>query len=316
MAPNLPANAPPRATRSPLACSPLLAGCGGAATSEHAELRARGFDAERAFADLTAQVELGPRPRGSAAAQRAAELIAASGCERAGVSRGRDPAPVRATWSRRSPAASPGTVVVGAHYDTKRASRASSAPTTAPPGVAVLLELARALPAALAGPVGAAGLLRRRGGARRRATSTSDGDPRQPPVRRLRARRRPQGSPPLDADPGDGPVRHGRRLRPADPATRRPPTRASTALFADAADSARRASGAASRATASRSATTTCRSCEAGIPARRPDRLRPTARAAARAPTGTRRRTRSTRSALTSLDAVGEAALVAIPRIR
>ena len=52
----------------------------------------------------------------------------------------------------RSPAADPGTVVVGAHYDTKDAIPGFVGANDGASGVAVLLELARALPRRLAGP--------------------------------------------------------------------------------------------------------------------------------------------------------------------
>ena len=53
---------------------------------------------------------------------------------------------------------------------------------------------------------------------------------RQPPVRRLRpARAAGRGPPPLDEIRRDGALRHGRRLRPADPARGRTPTLRSTA---------------------------------------------------------------------------------------
>src|SRR4051794_26184428 len=48
----------------------LLAGCGGGDSSSQS-----GFDGERAFADLTAQVRFGSRPAGSPAAHRTAEWI-------------------------------------------------------------------------------------------------------------------------------------------------------------------------------------------------------------------------------------------------
>ena len=132
-----------------LALLALLAGCGGG-DSEHQSSDAPGFDPDRAFADLTAQVELGPRPRGSAAAERAAHLIAASWRE-AGLSGVAIQRPWRNVIAT-VPGSLPGTVVVGAHYDTKQGVPRFVGANDGASGVAVLLELARALPPRLAGP--------------------------------------------------------------------------------------------------------------------------------------------------------------------
>src|SRR5918996_4763105 len=63
---------PMRALATALLVAALLAGCGG----DDGETDPGGFDAARAFADLEAQVEIGPRPAGSAANRENAELIA------------------------------------------------------------------------------------------------------------------------------------------------------------------------------------------------------------------------------------------------
>ncbi len=137
--------------------APLLVGCGGddgpssnpAAVGSEAE-EAAGFDSRRAFADLVAQVELGPRPSGSAAAHRTAELIAARMRE-AGLA---DVA-IQGPWENvlgTIPGNLPGIVVVGAHYDTKDAIPGFVGANDGASGVAVLLELARSLPSRLAGP--------------------------------------------------------------------------------------------------------------------------------------------------------------------
>jgi Zn-dependent M28 family amino/carboxypeptidase len=127
----------------------LLAGCGG--SEEPASTGARtGFDAERAFADLAAQAEIGPRPAGSPAARRTAELIA-SRMRAAGLAQ----VTVQSPWQNvlaTIPGNLPGTVVVGAHYDTKSGIRDFVGANDGASGVAVLLELARSLPPRLAGP--------------------------------------------------------------------------------------------------------------------------------------------------------------------
>src|SRR5215203_7492863 len=56
-----------------LVCAALV-GCGGSDGSASGS-QATGFDGERAFHDLAAQVALGPRPSGTAAAHHAAKLI-------------------------------------------------------------------------------------------------------------------------------------------------------------------------------------------------------------------------------------------------
>ena len=53
----------------------LIAGCGGG-DDETTTSAPAGFDGKRAFEDLRAQVEIGPRPSGSKAAHETAEFIA------------------------------------------------------------------------------------------------------------------------------------------------------------------------------------------------------------------------------------------------
>lgn len=108
-----------------------------------------GFDAERAFADLRAQVELGPRPSGSPANRRQSELLARR-LRRAGVEDVRVQRPLRNVVGT-IPGAGEGTVVVGAHHDTKDLDGFVGANDGAS-GVAVVLELARTLPRPLPGP--------------------------------------------------------------------------------------------------------------------------------------------------------------------
>ena len=127
----------------------LLVGCGG---PEKQSTTAGGgdFDARRAFADLEAQVRIGPRPAGSPAAERTARWIEhrlrAAGASKVEVQR--PYANVVGTVE----GSTSGVVVVGAHYDTKDAIPGFVGANDGASGVAVLLELARALPRPLPGP--------------------------------------------------------------------------------------------------------------------------------------------------------------------
>ena len=121
-----------------LAAVILSAGCGvgaGAAPSPTVDR----FDAARAFSDLQAQVDLGPRPAGSAASRTLAERL------RRALPHGRfSPVPgglrnvVGSLPGRGRP------ILVGAHYDTKDIPGFVGANDGAG-GVAMVLELARAL---------------------------------------------------------------------------------------------------------------------------------------------------------------------------
>ena len=118
-------------------CAIALFACGGDSSKEGADR----FDGERAYRDLVAQVEIGPRPAGSAASQRTALLIARrlrqAGAEDVqiqtpnrnvvGVVRGRGE----------------GDIVVGAHHDTKDHIPGFVGANDGASGVAVVLELAR-----------------------------------------------------------------------------------------------------------------------------------------------------------------------------
>jgi Zn-dependent M28 family amino/carboxypeptidase len=124
----------------------LLIGCGG----EDGERDEGGFDSRRAFADLEAQVEIGPRPAGSAANRENAELIARR-LREAGV----EDVVVQRPWRNvvgTLPGTEPGTVVVGAHHDTKDAIPGFVGANDGASGVAVVLELARSLPRPMPGP--------------------------------------------------------------------------------------------------------------------------------------------------------------------
>ena len=117
----------------------VLSGCGEAAPSNPAPGR---FDAERAFRDLEAQVELGPRPTGSRANAELVRLIA-SRLREAGAEEVAAQRPLRNVVAT-LPGTEDGTIVVGAHHDTKNIPRFVGANDGAS-GVAVVLELARVL---------------------------------------------------------------------------------------------------------------------------------------------------------------------------
>ena len=100
------------------------------------------FDAERAFEDLEAQVEIGPRPSGSAENEELVALLVAE-LKQAGAEDVRVQRPYRNVLAT-IPGAGEGTVVVGAHHDTKDIPGFLGANDGAS-GVAVVLELARVL---------------------------------------------------------------------------------------------------------------------------------------------------------------------------
>lgn len=119
---------------------------GGAGGTEGAAAASggEGFDAERAFADLRAQVKLGPRPSGSPASRRTVRFIARRLREA-----GADGVRVQRPWRNvvaRIPGKEPGVVVVGAHHDTKEGLGVEFVGANdGASGVAVVLELARVL---------------------------------------------------------------------------------------------------------------------------------------------------------------------------
>lgn len=111
------------------------------------------FDAARAFEDLEDQVAIGPRPSGSAGSREVVALIA-SRLRAAGVEDVRVQRPWRNVVGV-IPGSKPGAVVVGAHHDTKDDVDPSfQGANDGASGVAVVLELARVLTrrAPLAGP--------------------------------------------------------------------------------------------------------------------------------------------------------------------
>ena len=135
----------------------VLVAAAAAGCDEHGEESGNGagaaaggrFDAQRAFRDLRAQVRIGPRPAGSAASRQEVRLIVER-LREAGVREVRVQHPHRNVVGH-IPGESPGTVVVGAHYDTKDIPGFVGANDGAS-GVAVLLELARRLSRPLRGP--------------------------------------------------------------------------------------------------------------------------------------------------------------------
>jgi Iap family predicted aminopeptidase len=124
----------------------LIAGCGAAASGDR---QRADFDADRAFATLRSEVALGPRPAGSAADRADARFIARR-LRAAGVTAVRVQRPYLNVVGR-LPGRRGGTVVLGAHHDTKAIPGFVGANDGAS-GVAVLLELARDLPRHPAGP--------------------------------------------------------------------------------------------------------------------------------------------------------------------
>lgn len=110
---------------------------------------ARNFDAGRAFADLRRQVAIGPRPAGSRGNRREVRLIKrrlrAAGVENVRVQRS------YRNVVARIPGRGRGTMLVGAHHDTKKGIPGFVGANDGASGVAVLLEIARVMPQRLPG---------------------------------------------------------------------------------------------------------------------------------------------------------------------
>jgi glutaminyl-peptide cyclotransferase len=118
----------------------LVAGCGD--DDDAAAPPDGGFDAERAFEDLEAQVEIGPRPAGSPGSRETVRLIAdrlrEAGAEQVTVQR-----PWRNVLAT-VPGSDDGVILVGAHHDTKDdVGPEFVGANDGASGVAVVLELAR-----------------------------------------------------------------------------------------------------------------------------------------------------------------------------
>ena len=138
------------ATRALLLCVLVVPSCNGG----HAAVAPPAFDAARAWHDLEAIVALGPRPAGSEALERTRQLL-----ERELAAAGL--APVREAFRAPTPVGEldlvnvyadlPGvegatdTVILAAHYDTKRLSVPFVGANDGGSAPAVLLELARVL---------------------------------------------------------------------------------------------------------------------------------------------------------------------------
>jgi Iap family predicted aminopeptidase len=142
-----------RAAAATFLIAALLSACGsfgGECDGDAACATENAFDEDRAFADLEAQVEIGPRPSGSRGARKTRELIRER-LEEAGVATVAQQHPY-ANLIGGLPGSEPGVVVVGAHYDTKSGIPGFLGANDGASGVAVLLELARTLPRPLPGP--------------------------------------------------------------------------------------------------------------------------------------------------------------------
>ena len=140
-------------TRAPRLAGVVLAGvvlAGAGCAGEGGDDDTRTFDGDRAFADLEAQVRIGPRPSGTRAGAEEVDLIVRA-LEQAGAKDVRVQRPY-ANVVGTIPGEGEGVVVVGAHHDTKDGIQGFVGANDGASGVAVLLELARSLPAPLPGP--------------------------------------------------------------------------------------------------------------------------------------------------------------------
>jgi glutaminyl-peptide cyclotransferase len=142
-----------RAFACSLAAVVVLAGCGSDDDGNPGDPTGGAFDAERAFADLEAQVAIGQRPAGSPESRETAELIA-DRLREAGVRDVQIQRPhlnVVGTIPGDDPASD--AIVIGAHHDTKDdVGEGFEGANDGASGVAVVLELARALAPRVQGP--------------------------------------------------------------------------------------------------------------------------------------------------------------------
>jgi glutaminyl-peptide cyclotransferase len=125
------------------------AGCGDDGGDVDGAVAADLFDAQRAMDDVRAQVELGPRPARSRALAEQSRLLAGR-LREAGVDDVRIQRPYRNVVGT-IPGRQAGAVVIGGHHDTVDIPGFVGANDNAS-GVAVVLELARSLPQRLDGP--------------------------------------------------------------------------------------------------------------------------------------------------------------------
>jgi glutaminyl-peptide cyclotransferase len=124
-----------------------LSSCGGDSDDPGADA----FDAERAFDDLRAQVEIGPRPSGSEGGREEVRFIV-DRLREAGVKDVRAQRPY-ANVVGTIPGTENDAIVLGAHHDTKTGiSPEFVGANDGASGVAVVLELARVLPDRVEGP--------------------------------------------------------------------------------------------------------------------------------------------------------------------
>lgn len=118
-----------------------VAGCGGSSSEpSESEASAERFDSDRAFELIVHQVELGPRPAGSAASRELAEELRGALPEGAYERVPGGLTNVVGTLPGSEPA-----VVVGAHYDTEATVPGHLGANDGAAGTAAVLELARTL---------------------------------------------------------------------------------------------------------------------------------------------------------------------------
>ncbi len=136
----------PRLIAAALVLMAASASCGDRREGDRADL----FDADRAMRDLVSQVRIGPRPAGSDASREEVRLIVRRLREAKveGVRVQRPHANVLGTI----PGEEDGAVVVGAHHDTKDQIPGFVGANDGASGVALVLELARSLPRPSPGP--------------------------------------------------------------------------------------------------------------------------------------------------------------------
>jgi glutaminyl-peptide cyclotransferase len=139
---------PLRRVLTVLVLAALVLGCGGGSSSARPAAEAGAakpgdrFDGARAFAFLERQVQLGPRPAGSAASRRLARLI------RARLPRGRFESVPGHPGLRNVVGRLPGrrpAILLAAHYDTKDTPEGFVGAEDGAGGTAAVLEIARAL---------------------------------------------------------------------------------------------------------------------------------------------------------------------------
>lgn len=132
-------------------CAAAVAACGSGGSDDGSATAAESrFDAKRAFADLRAQVRIGPRPSGSTGGRREVGFLERR-LREAGVREVRVQRPHRNVVGT-IPGNDPGAIVIGAHHDTKDGIPGFVGANDGASGVAVVLELARALAPEVEGP--------------------------------------------------------------------------------------------------------------------------------------------------------------------